>query len=297
MSEKYYKVIYPCGVSPTKEFDYSNYLPQNGEAGAWLPEIPDAKIRGKGYYVSKYWRAWYAAGARVFEVECDGVCFENLNGVEKQVCCRRIRLLRDCTAELLSSISDERANFGAGNLGHSNEGDRNIGDYNKGSRNVGNLNIGDFNTGDSNTGIDNVGDNNRGSLNAGSANVGHSNTGSFNVGSFNAGDYNKGHANTGSFNKGNRNSGKWNVCNYSSGFFNTQEPLAIMFNKPTSLGVSEIRLPKWLQKGDLQMALKSADVVDLESTFVLPNFDAKIFEEITGISVETVKAVILSKKK
>ncbi len=297
MSEKYYKVISPVGVSPTKEFDYSKYLPKNGEAGAWLPEITDAKIRGKGYYVSKHWRVWYVSGARVFEVECEGLEVETLNGVEKQACCRRMRLLRDCTDELLSSISDERFNKGDGNLGRSNVGDRNIGDYNIGSRNVGNLNVGDFNTGDLNTGIDNVGDDNKGSLNSGSSNFGHSNTGSFNVGSFNSGDYNKGHANTGSFNKGNRNSGKWNACNYSSGFFNTQEPFAVMFNKPTTLKVSEIRLPKWLQKGDLKLAMQVTDVADLEATFALPNFDAQIFEEITGVSIEAIKTVIASKKK
>lgn len=296
MSEKYYKVIAQNSASPTKEFDYSAYLPSGDCAGMWLPEIPDAKIRGKGYYVSKNWRIWYVDGAKIFEVECEGLEVEVLNGVEKQACCKRMRLLRDVTDELVNSISDANFNYGNGNLGRSNEGDCNIGDFNKGSRNVGNLNVGDFNTGDSNTGIDNVGNDNLGSLNSGSSNKGHSNTGSFNIGSFNSGDYNKGHANTGSFNVGNRNSGKWNVCNYSSGFFNTQEPIAIMFNKPTNLKVSEIRLPKWLQKKNLLDAIENADVADLEATFLLPNFSPEIFEQITNISVAQIKTAIATKK-
>ncbi len=297
MSEKYYKVIAQSGNSPTKQFDYSPYLPKNDEAGKWLPEITDVKIRGKGYYVSKHWRIWYVEGARIFEAECEGLETELINGVEKQACCRRMRLLRDVTEELLTSVSDERFNNGTGNVGRSNVGGYNVGDYNIGSRNIGNLNVGDFNTGDSNTGIDNVGNDNCGSLNSGSSNKGHSNTGSFNVGSFNAGDYNKGHSNSGSFNKGNRNTGKWNVCNYSSGFFNTQEPCAIMFNKPTNLKVSEIRIPKWLQKGDLSSALLSADVDDLLSTFALENFDADIFEQITGITVAQINEVIEKKRQ
>ena len=296
MSEKYYKVIAKNSASPTKEFDYTLYLPTETTAGKWLPEIPDAKIRGKGYYISKNWRIWYVEGARIFEAECEGVEVEILNGVEKQACCKRMRLLRDVTEELISSISDERFNNGKGNLGRSNDGDFNIGDFNKGSRNTGNLNLGDFNTGDSNTGIDNVGNDNFGSLNSGSSNKGHSNTGSFNVGSFNAGDNNKGHANTGSFNVGNRNTGKWNVCNYSSGFFNTQEPKAVLFNRPTNFKVSEIRLPKWLQKRDLHKAIENADITDLESTFALPNFDADIFEQITGISVNYIQDSIKSKR-
>ncbi len=297
MLEKYYKVIAQNSTSPTTEFDYTPYLPTSTEAGEWLPEITDAKIRGKGYYVSKNWRIWYVANARIFEVECKGIEVEILNGVEKQACCKTLRLLRDVTDELLSSISDEHFNYGNLNVGRSNEGDCNVGDFNRGSRNVGNLNLGDFNTGDSNTGIDNVGNDNFGSLNSGSSNRGHSNTGSFNTGSFNSGDYNKGHANTGSFNVGNRNSGKWNVCNYSSGFFNTQEPCVVMFNKATNLKVSEIRLPKWLQKKDLIKAIDVADVEDLKATFMLPNFDAEIFERITGIRVAQIENAIIAKSK
>ena len=296
MSEKYYKVICSNSVSPTKEFDYSAYLPTGENAGQWLPEIDDAQIRKQGYYVSKNWNFWYVDGARIFEVECEGILVENVNGVEKQACCKRMRFLREATDELVPMMTDVSSNIGSGNVGLSNKGDCNVGNFNEGSRNVGNLNLGDFNTGDSNTGIDNVGDNNYGSLNVGSVNKGHSNTGSFNIGSFNSGDFNKGHANTGSFNKGNRNTGKWNVCNYSSGFFNTQEPFAVMFNKPTTLKVSEIRLPKWLQKRDIKKALLEADVDDLLATFSLPNFDAKIFEQITGISETEIKDAINSKR-
>ena len=292
MGGKYYKVILHNSASPTREFDYTRYLPRGGSAGEWLPAVENTAIRSGGYYVSKNWRIWYVEGARVFEVECEGLVSENLNGVEKQACCRRIRLLREVTDECRAENSDAALNKGCGNIGKANVGDANIGNFNIGSRNVGNLNSGDFNTGDSNTGIDNVGNDNLGSLNSGSSNVGHSNTGSFNRGSFNSGDYNTGHANSGSFNRGNRNSGKWNLCNYSNGFFNTRSPEVYMFDKPTGLTAAEVRLPKWLQKGDLEVSLKSADADDLRATFALPNFDAAIFERITGISAERISEEI-----
>lgn len=288
MPQTYYKVILTDGTSPTKEFDYAPYMPRDGAAGAWLPEIPDARVGGRGYYVSKHWRIWYKAGARVFECQCRGVSAEELNGVEKQACCKTLRFVREITAEIAAEVGDARFNKGSGNVGLSNAGDSNIGDFNIGSRNVGNLNNGDFNTGDSNTGIDNVGNDNRGSLNSGCSNVGHSNTGSSNRGSYNSGDFNTGHANSGSFNRGNRNTGKWNVCNYSSGFFNTAEPPVYMFDKPTHLRASQIRLPKWLQKPDLRAALESADAADLRATFELPNFDPEIFKQITGISADEI---------
>lgn len=288
MADEYYKVILPDGTSPTKEFDYGAYLPSSGAPGPWLPEIKDAQIRKKGYYVSKYWRFWYREGARVFVCQCKGLVCESTNGVEKQACCSTLRLVKEITQEALAQPSDKNFNLGNFNTGLSNIGEANPGNFNIGSRNTGSLNMGDFNTGDSNTGIDNVGDENLGSLNTGSHNTGHSNSGSFNKGSYNSGDYNEGHANSGSFNKGNRNTGKWNACNYSSGFFNTLEPCAVMFDKPTNIKVSQVRLPKWLQKPDIKKALSEAETGDIMSTFDLPNFDAEIFERITGIGKEQI---------
>ena len=61
-----------------------------------------------------------------------------------------------------------------------------------------------------------------------------------------------------------------------------------MFDKPTNIKVSQVRLPKWLQKPDIKKALAEAEAGDIMSTFDLPNFDAEIFERITGIGKEQI---------
>lgn len=292
MEEKYYKVISDDGKSPTKRFDYSPYLPsENGTPGKWLPEIPENKLFSDGYYVSKYWNMWYVPGAKIYEVEVEGVSRAECAGVEKQVCCSRIRLLKDVTANLVPTLppaefsdSENFANTGVGNTGKHNTGNWNCGDFNTGNRNTGSLNSGDFNTGDSNSGIDNVGDRNCGSGNVGCDNTGHSNTGNFNKGSYNSGDYNRGFANSGSFNVGNRNSGKWNIGNRNSGYFNTIPPKIFMFNKPVDVEISDIKLPKWLNFPNPPKAFERASVEEIEQTLNLPNFDYEIFERITGVS-------------
>lgn len=293
MAEKYYKIIRDTGASMLKQFDYSDYLPKNNEAGKWLPEIKNASLTNDGYYITKYWNMWYEHGARIYEVDYEGKLAEITNGVEHQACCSKIRLLKDVTDQLVPSIfkrelddnfDEVASNTGVYNTGKFNTGSYNVGNYNTGNRNTGNLNLGDFNTGDSNSGIDNVGDNNKGSGNVGSNNVGHSNTGESNTGSFNSGSYNKGNCNSGSFNVGSFNSGKWNLGSYHAGFFNTQEEPLMMFNKPTNLSRRDIRLPKWLNSRNPKNALKKATKSEIEQALALPNFDYAIFEQITGVS-------------
>lgn len=294
MNEKYYKVIAANGLSPTKSFNYSDYLPKDGKPGKWLPEIKEAEIRKSGYYASKYWNMWYVEGARIYEVEAENVFKSETPGVEKQICCAKMRLLRDVTEELLATLPEQEIqcdssgkapyNTGIFNTGIGNTGSYNPGNFNTGNRNTGNLNRGDFNTGDSNSGIDNVGDNNDGSGNVGCNNTGHSNTGSFNIGSFNTGDFNCGYANCGSFNKGNRNVGNWNIGSYNAGFFNTTDACVRMFNKPTNLKISQVKIPKWLNYKDPKKAFLKAEKGDVILALKLPNFDFEIFEKLTGIS-------------
>ena len=286
-SNKYYKVLSGDFKSPSTSFDYWASLPTSSSFGKWLPEIKGARISKDGYYASRHWNMWYKPGDRIFEVECEGIVGADACGVEKQICCSRMRLLRDVTDILSKSVADSSgsaSNTGHLNTGTGNTGNCNTGDFNTGSRNTGNLNAGDFNTGDSNEGIDNVGDRNRGSGNVGCDNRGHSNTGNGNIGSFNSGTRNIGNANSGSFNKGNRNVGSWNVGDYNVGYFNTLKQCAYMFNKPTDLPQSRIVLPKWLNFPDYKERFETEPVEEIRKAIELPNFDYAIFEKITGIS-------------
>ena len=91
-------------------------------------------------------------------------------------------------------------NFGKNCTGYCNTGDYNTGDYNTGKCNAGNYNAGNRNTGSYNTGSRNAGDRNTGDYNTGDRNTGDFNTGSYNAGDYNTGDFNIGRYNVGCFN-------------------------------------------------------------------------------------------------
>ena len=144
----------------------------------------------------------------------------------------------------------------------------------------------------------------------------NNNTGCDNSGNWNSGDWNSGY-----WNSGNWNSGDWN-----NGVFNTGEPDKIMvFNKWLDMKPSEflekyniyadIPLNRWIDKDDMtkeekkevegwdQMGgyLKTLDFKeackvwwnenpDEHKRFTsLPNFDEKVFTEITGIELENLE--------
>ena len=152
------------------------------------------------------------------------------------------------------------------------------------------------------------------------------NTGYFNTGNWNTGNCNTGNWNTGNCNTGNWNTGDWNITSNITGFFNTVEPQRYIFNKSSDVPLSVVhrnpgyiamtrvfslntwvpeekmseeekeRHPECLTTGgylkrvDYKTACKImwSKMTDKEKSAVkdLPNFDADIFEEITGIRVD-----------
>ena len=191
---------------------------------------------------------------------------------------------------------------------HWNTGDWNTGDWNTGHWNTGDQNTGDQNTGDRNTGDQNTGHWNTGDQNTGDRNTGHQNTGDWNTGDWNTGDW---------------NTGDWNTCDKETGFFNTEEVKKIrVFNKWCEVEEWEnadkpnllyFSLTKWiaednmsneeknenqsykitrgyLKKYEYKQAFKeswtNASKEDKELVKNLPNFDADIFYEISGIRVD-----------
>lgn len=186
-------------------------------------------------------------------------------------------------------------------------GETNIGYANIGEKNYGNNNIGDNNHGNNNIGI-----NNCGNYNSGNNNEGYYNVGSFNMGYYNTGDHNIGCNNSGHCNIGDYNTGNYNQTSYSTGFFNTKEQPIYMFNKPTKLSIFEIHELEGMELVHQLMTLYDLDFYynknatyspycrklrnkvwhctftekQKESVLVLPNFDAEIFKEITGIDID-----------
>ena len=199
-------------------------------------------------------------------------------------------------------------------MSDTNSGYRNSGDYNSGNRNSGDYNSGDYNSGNYNSGDRNSGDYNSGDYNSGDYNSGDYNSGNRNSGNYNSGNRNSGYRNSGDYNSGNRN----------SGLFNTDEPNARLFNKDAGItftalkqedsypDFSGLELVVWVEESMMTEEekaeypsykttggfLKEIDYKEMWAIFWrttseenrrkvmgLPNFDAGIFEEITGISV------------
>ena len=195
------------------------------------------------------------------------------------------------------SWNSRNYNSGNGNSGSLNTGNGNTGNENTGNENSGNENSGNYNSGSWNSGSWNSGSYNSGSYNSGSYNSGSWNSGSWNSGSWNSGNGNSGRGNSGNYNSGRWNSGNWNSCNRETGFFNTKEPHTInVFNKPVARDVWEsCKKPKFIYfdldhkltyKQNWEKAYSTATQEEIELLKALPNFDADVFFELTGICVE-----------
>ena len=131
--------------------------------------------------------------------------------------------------------------------------------------------------------------------------------------------------NIGTGNTGNRNTGDWNTGGWNTGFFSTVTPKADLFEKPTDLTHEQVLdLPGmrvlnhayennwWIFSKDMtdeekkqhpehettggylktvpfktacRMMWDKLDAADRQKVLDLPNFDARIFKEVTGIEV------------
>ena len=208
-------------------------------------------------------------------------------------------------------------NTGHYNAGESNSGSCNVGDSNSSYCNTGSVNTGHHNSGNGNPGNYNFGHCNSGSYNFGSHNTGDCNTGDYNTGNHNSGDYN-----TGDYNTSNESFGCFNTEENKIFFFNKQSDWTYKdwkksnarktLNKITRPAehlswVSDDRMteeekkkyPKYkITKGYLRYREKEEldslrqewweavlSKEEKESVLNLPNFDARIFKEITGIDV------------
>jgi len=207
----------------------------------------------------------------------------------------KIKIVREFTRDELEKLigNDPRNNTGIGNVGCFNSGSRNSGNTNSGNYNTGDSNSGKWNTGDSNSGDWNTGNYNSGSYNVGVCNIGWHNVGSDNTGSYNTGSHNNGWYNCGNYNNGDSNIrdnntgysniGYFNTGNYNIGIFNTVEPTIYAFNKPTNIKLSELE-DNYCHLFD-RISNNTLIDGDIELIKSLPNFDAKIFLEITGIDL------------
>ena len=193
-------------------------------------------------------------------------------------CTDKIKIVREFTREELQAlILDGKYNTDCGNSGNCNSGGYNSGSYN----------AGDHNSGDYNSGGCNSGNYNAGYGNSGNRNSGYGNSGGYNSGNYNTGYGNSGNYNAGGYNSGNYNTGYGNSGNYNAGVFNTDEPYMRAFNQNTTIRYSDFKkhLTYNFYALCVRIATKKLIDGDEERIKALPNFDAEIFKEITGIDI------------
>ena len=214
-------------------------------------------------------------------------------------------------------------NTGNRNTGNWNTGNRNTGSWNTGDRNTGDLNTGDRNTGDLNTGNRNTGNRNTGDLNTGDRNTGNWNTGNWNTGdrntgNWNTGDRNTGDWNTGDWNKSSFNTGCFNTEEQKIMLFNKPSDMTYRewLDSDARWLLNQISkdVVEWIHEEDMTDEEKEAyptykttggylkvsdgsecgqlwwdSLADREKEIIknIPNFDAEVFFQCTGIRVES----------
>lgn len=230
-------------------------------------------------------------------------------------CTDKLEIVREITwDEVLRIVNIGKNCTGYCNTGDCNTGDCNTGSCNTGDCNTGNRNIGDWNTGGCNTGNYNIGGYNTGNCNTGSCNTGNRNTGYGNTGDCNTGDYNTGNCNTGDWNKSSFNTGCFNTEEQKIMLFN--KPSSMTYCEWVNSDARDLlnQIPKnvveWVHKENMTDTEKAAHptyettggylkvldesecgqlwwdaLADYQKNIIkgIPNFDADIFFQCTGI--------------
>lgn len=247
---------------------------------------------------------------KVAEIEALGEIDTEATG--KKHCTNKIKIVREISwEEVLKMINVGKANTGFGNTGNYNSGNYNSGHWNSGTRNTGNYNSGHYNSGINNTGIYNTGNYNEGRYNSGNHNTGDynagdCNSGNCNDGSYNSGDFNKTNFSNGCFNtKGSKilmfnKPSDWSIedwrCSKAKRLLDTISYNALQWVYSDKMTEEEKEQhPKYKTTGGYLKELDKSkcgqlwwdNLLDYNKNVIksLPNFDAEIFKEITGIDI------------
>ena len=240
---------------------------------------------------------------------------------DSKCCTNKIQIVREIPwQELLEIVNMGKGCTGLRNTGHRNTGDWNTGNWNTGHRNTGHCNTGNRNIGDWNTGDCNTGNRNTGHRNTGDCNTGSRNTGDWNTGNWNTGHRNTGHRNTGDWNITNFSSGCFNKKEQKIVLFDkpsdwtyrdwlNSEARCLLSQIPKKVvewtcdsGMTEkekVENPTYETTGGYLKVLDESECAQMwwdglseRNRGVIrevPNFDAGIFEECTGIKIAEVE--------
>ena len=207
------------------------------------------------------------------EVDTDG----------KKSCTNKIQIVREIPWQELLTI----VNIGKDCTGFCNTGNRNTGD----------CNTGDWNTGDCNTGNRNTGNRNTGDCNTGDCNTGDWNTGDWNKSSFNTGCFNTEEQKIMLFNKpSDMTYNDW--LRSDARYLLNQIPKDVVewVYEEDMTDEEKVANPTYETTGGYLKVLDESEcgqlwwgsLSDSQKNYIrsIPNFDAEIFEQCTGIKVD-----------
>ena len=183
------------------------------------------------------------------------------------------------------------------NIGKNCTGRCNTGDCNTGNRNTGDCNTGDWNTGNRNTGNRNTGDCNTGDCNTGNRNTGNRNTGDWNKSSFNTGCFNTEEQKIMLFNKpSDMTYSEW--LGSDARYLLNQIPKDVVewVYEEDMTDAEKAAHPTYETTGGYLKVLDESECGQLwwgslsdrrkEIIKAIPNFDAEIFFQCTGVRVD-----------
>ena len=218
---------------------------------------------------------------------------------DDKCCTNKIKIVREIPwQELLTIVNTGKSCTGLCNTGDCNTGNWNTGDCNTGDCNTGNRNTGNRNTGNRNTGNWNTGDWNTGDCNTGDWNTGDCNTGDWNKSSFNTGCFNTEESTIMLFNK----PSEWT---YRDWLNSDARYLLMDIPKDVVEWVYENYMtedekkahPSYKTTGGYLKILDESECAqiwwdglseaDRNKIKSIPNFDIEIFEQCTGIKIES----------
>ena len=222
-------------------------------------------------------------------------------------CTNKIKIVRELAwEEVLTLCNSGNRNSGNWNSGNRNSGNRNSGDWNSGDWNSGNCNSGDWNSGNCNSGNCNSGNCNSGDWNSGDWNSGNRNSGNCNSGNCNSGDWNSTSFSNGCFNTEEPKiylfdkPSDWTYRDWANsdaryilncmptddiGWVYTEDMTDEEKEKHPEHETTGGFLRTRSKSSERQTWWKRLDERRKKEVKSIPNFDAKIFKEITGIDV------------
>ena len=238
---------------------------------------------------------------KVAEIEAYGDIDQEADS--SKCCTNKIKIVREIPwDEVLRIVNEGRDCTGLANTGNKNTGSRNAGDCNTGNKNTGNWNTGNMNTGNWNTGNKNTSN-----WNTGNMNTGNRNTGSRNAGDMNTGDWNKVSYSSGCFNTDEQKMIMFNKpCDWTLRDWFDCKAKRLLDQIPKKVAHIWVQLSDMSDEekivhstckttGGYLKILDESKCAQLwwnvlpeeykQVILALPNFDADIFEECTGIRV------------